>query len=155
MSQPPRQTSDPEEPGEDRRVRPITLRRFDSLIEQQFRAAEEAGAFENLPGAGKPLDLHDDDHVPEDERIGFRLLKSNGYAPSWIDLQKDIRADQARLEAWVTRIKQRWPALGPLERERLRGEYEQRLRDLNRQITNYNLTAPPAVGQLPLMQSML
>lgn len=126
------------------------FRAHESLIERRIREAEAAGMFNNLPGAGKPLSLDDDAHVPEDLRPGYRLLKNAGYAPSWIELQKHIYAELADLERWLDRVTARWARTGPLERERLRAEYAQKVRDLNRQITTYNLIAPPAAGQLPL-----
>lgn len=126
------------------------FRANESLIERRIREAEAAGMFENLPGAGKPLRLDDDAHVPEDLRPGYRLLKNAGYAPSWIELQKHIHAELADLERWLAHVTERWTRTGPLERERRRAEYAQKVRDLNRQITTYNLIAPPAAGQLPL-----
>jgi|YNPBryunderm2012_1023409.scaffolds.fasta_scaffold02414_2 DnaJ family protein C protein 28 len=126
------------------------LRAHESLIERRIREAAAAGMFENLPGAGQPLRLEDEAHVPEDLRPGYRLLKNAGYAPAWIELQKHIRAELADLERWLARVTARWARTGPPERERLRAEYAQKVRDLNRQITTYNLIAPPAAGQLPL-----
>lgn len=133
-------------------LRRVTARTFESLIDQQFREAEAAGKLSNLPGAGKPLNLDDDKDVPAELRVGFRMLKSAGYAPPWIELQKSIREELAALEAWLARASARWPALGPTDRAALRAEHEQRLRDLNRQIAAYNLTVPPAAGQIPLLQ---
>ncbi len=137
-------------PEETAASRQVAFRASESLIERRIREAEAAGMFQNLPGAGKPLPPDDDAHVPEDLRAGYRLLKNAGYAPSWIELQKHIYAELADLERWLDRITRRWARTGPLERERLRAEYEQKLRDLNRQISTYNLIAPSAAGQLPL-----
>ncbi|NJN14887.1 MAG: DUF1992 domain-containing protein [Oscillochloris sp.] len=117
-----------------------------------MRAAEQAGIMDDLPGAGKPLKLDEDTGVPDELRVGFRMLKSAGFAPPWIELQQSIRNDQARLDAWLTRANERWPLAGEHERARLRADHEQKIRDLNRMICNYNLTAPPAAGQLPLLQ---
>ncbi len=133
-------------------LRQVRLRTFESAIDQQVREAEQAGLLSNLPGAGKPMNLDDDKHVPDELRVGFRMLKSAGYAPPWIELQKSIREDQAQLERWLARENERWPRLGALEQGQLRAEHEQKLRDLNKQIGAYNLSAPPAVGQLPLLQ---
>lgn len=133
-------------------LRRVTARTYESLIDQQVREAEAAGKLSNLPGAGRPLNLDDDKGVPEELRVGFRMLKSAGYAPPWIELQKSIREELAALEAWLARANGRWPALGPTDRANLRAEHEQKLRDLNKQIAAYNLTAPPAAGQLPLLQ---
>ncbi|MBC8077116.1 MAG: DUF1992 domain-containing protein [Chloroflexales bacterium] len=125
---------------------------YEGLIDRRIADAEAAGHFRNLKGAGKPLRLDDDSDVPEELRAGFRLLKNAGYAPAWIELQKTIRDDQAQIAAWLGRTLARWPGLGPAERERLRGEYHQKLRDLARLIENYNLTAPVAAGQLPTLR---
>jgi DnaJ homolog subfamily C member 28 len=143
----------PEPPDRDAHpLRRVTGRSYESLIDQQIRQAEAEGQFRNLAGAGRPLDLDDDKDVPEELRVGFRMLKNAGYAPPWIELQKSIREDQAALEAWLARANQRWPRLGEADRAALRAEYEQKLRDLNTQIAGYNLSAPPVAGQLPLLQ---
>lgn len=133
-------------------LRRVNLQNFQSLIDQHMREAEAAGQFRNLPGAGKPLKLDDDSLVPEDMRLANRLLKGSGFAPPWIELQKSIREDQEQLAAWLARENRRWPGLGEADRTRLREEYSQKIRELNRQITNYNLTAPPVAGQIPLLQ---
>lgn len=133
-------------------LRRVSTRNFESIIDQQFRAAEAAGQFNNLAGAGKPQELDDDKDVPDELRVGFRMLKNAGYAPPWIELQKSISDERAALERWLVRMNQRWSRLGPGDRAALRTEYEQRLRELNQQISVYNLTAPPAAGQYPLLQ---
>lgn len=53
----------------------------DALVEQQIADAIAAGVLENLPGAGKPLDLDDDRLVPEELRIAHRILKNAGFLP--------------------------------------------------------------------------
>lgn len=133
-------------------LRRVSLRSFESVIDQQVRQAEAEGLMRNLPGAGKPLSLDDDKDVPDELRVGFRMLKQAGYAPPWIELQKSIREELAALEQWLARANARWPRLGELDRGALRAEYEQKLRDLNKQIGAYNLMAPPVAGQFPLLQ---
>ena len=51
------------------------------IAEQRIREACERGAFDSLPGAGKPLELEDDSHIPEDLRMAYKLLKNAGYVP--------------------------------------------------------------------------
>ena len=46
------------------------------------RGGAGAGAFDDLPGAGKPLDLDDDRLVPEDVRIAYRILRNAGFVPA-------------------------------------------------------------------------
>jgi hypothetical protein len=124
-------------------------RTYQALIEQRIADAEAAGLFRNLPGVGKPLALDDDSNVPEEDRAAFRLLKNAGFAPPWIELQKAIREDQAALNTWLQRVLGRWERCGPRERQRLRDEYQQRLRDLAKLIDTYNFSAPNAVPRLP------
>ena len=54
---------------------------YETLIEQRIREAEARGEFDDLPGAGRPLDLDDDLLVPEDLRVAHRILKNSGYVP--------------------------------------------------------------------------
>src|SRR5215510_13997232 len=66
----------------------ITL---DTLIEQRIREAQEAGEFDDLPGAGAPLALEDDALVPEELRVAYRLLKNAGFVPPELDAHGEIR----------------------------------------------------------------
>lgn len=49
-----------------------------SLAERRIAEAREAGAFDNLPGYGKPLTLEDDSHIPPELRMSYRILKNAG-----------------------------------------------------------------------------
>ena len=51
-----------------------------------------------LPGAGKPLNLDDYFRLPEDERIGFSLLKNAGFAPVEVDQLSEIGRLNAELK---------------------------------------------------------
>jgi hypothetical protein len=53
----------------------------DDLIEEHIRRAHARGEFDNLPGAGKPLDLGEDAHLPAELRMAYRVLKNAGYLP--------------------------------------------------------------------------
>jgi hypothetical protein len=54
---------------------------FDLIAEQRIAEAIARGELENLPGAGRPLDLGDDALIPEDLRMAFRILKNAGFVP--------------------------------------------------------------------------
>ena len=54
---------------------------FDQIAERRIAEAIERGDFDDLPGAGRPLDLTDDVLVPEDLRMAYRILKNAGYVP--------------------------------------------------------------------------
>lgn len=51
---------------------------FETLAEKKILDAASRGELDDLPGAGKPLDLDDDALVPEDLRMAHRILKNAG-----------------------------------------------------------------------------
>jgi hypothetical protein len=63
---------------------------FWRLAEERIKEAQRTGAFDNLPGKGKPLDLEDLSWVPEDLRIGYLVLKNAHVLPPEAQLLKDI-----------------------------------------------------------------
>ena len=56
--------------------------------------------FDDLPGAGKPLDLTDERLVPEDVRVAYRILKNAGYVPTELIERKEV-ADLRKLVASI------------------------------------------------------
>mgnify|MGYP000414686504 CR=1 FL=1 len=68
------------------------------IAEQRIREACERGAFDSLPGAGKPLELEDDSHIPEDLRIAYKLLKNAGYVPEEVLDRKEAQSIVDALE---------------------------------------------------------
>ena len=63
---------------------------IDKIAEQRISEANQKGEFDNLSGAGKPLVLDDDQHVPESLRVGYRMLKNAGYIPPELQARKEI-----------------------------------------------------------------
>ena len=63
---------------------------FWRIAEERIKEAQRAGAFDNLPGKGKPLNLEDLSWVPEDLRIGYLVLKNAHVLPPEAQKLKDI-----------------------------------------------------------------
>jgi len=63
---------------------------FQRLAEQRILEAQRKGEFDNLPGKGKPLELEDLSTVPEDLRMGYKILKNARVLPPEAELLKDI-----------------------------------------------------------------
>ena len=63
---------------------------FWRIAEERILEAQRAGAFDDLPGKGKPLKLEDLSWVPEDLRIGYMVLKNAHVLPPEAELRKDI-----------------------------------------------------------------
>ena len=61
---------------------------FDSIAERKIAEAIAAGELDDLPGAGKPLELEDDALVPEELRMTFRILRNAGIVPPEIEQAK-------------------------------------------------------------------
>jgi hypothetical protein len=60
------------------------------MAEQRILEAQRKGEFDNLPGKGKPLQLEDLSWVPEDLRVGYKVLKNARVLPPEAELLKDI-----------------------------------------------------------------
>lgn len=63
---------------------------FEAIVEQRIAEAYQRGAFDDLPGAGRPLELDDDRLVPEELRMAYRILKNAGFVPPEVQVMKDI-----------------------------------------------------------------
>lgn len=100
------------------------------IADRKIREAMEEGAFDNLRGAGRPLNLEEDAAIDPSLRMAYRVLKNSGFAPDWIEEAKDIDAEVARLAGAGNPI-------DPTERRK-------RIEALNRRIAVYNLKAPSA-----------
>jgi len=64
---------------------------IDRLAEENILAAARRGEFDDLAGAGKPLQLDDDSAVPEELRVAYRLLRNAGCLPPEQQMRSEIR----------------------------------------------------------------
>ncbi len=72
---------------------------FDKLVEQKIREAQEAGEFDDLEGAGRPVNLEAYFSTPEELRAGYAVLKNAGVLPEEAAVLKELNEATARLEA--------------------------------------------------------
>lgn len=87
---------------------------FDKLVEQKIREAQEAGEFDCLEGAGRPVNLDAYFATPEELRAGYAVLRNAGVLPVEAEVLREIDDARARLEA----------CRDAAARGRLRGEVE-------------------------------
>jgi hypothetical protein len=71
---------------------------FTRVVEERIREAQKNGAFENLPGKGKPLHIEDESMVPEDLRMAYHILKNAHVLPPEAEVQKEIHTLQDLLK---------------------------------------------------------
>jgi hypothetical protein len=57
--------------------------------------AVSRGEFDDLPGAGRPLDLNDDPLVPQELRVAYRILKNAGYLPPEVGAVNEMSSSSA------------------------------------------------------------
>lgn len=63
---------------------------FEIIAEKRIEQAMAEGAFDNLQNKGKPLANDNMDHVPEELRMAYKILKNAGVIPEEIELKKGI-----------------------------------------------------------------
>lgn len=68
---------------------------LDVIAEERIARARDAGEFDNLPGAGKPLELDDDRLVPEELRVAYRILKNAGFLPPEVEAMREAASLQS------------------------------------------------------------
>jgi DnaJ family protein C protein 28 len=155
--------------NEDRVTEEKKARRGDweASVDKQIREAMERGDFDNLRGAGKPLDLSENPYTPEDWRLAYKVLKDAGVAPEWIEQGKEIR-DELRALTTLLDSQSRWqcerrakimtfaPDKMFAEYEHLAqsiektcGVYRKRAAMLNKAIDTFNLKVPNVMLQVP------
>jgi hypothetical protein len=135
------------------------------LIERKLQEAREAGVFDRLSRNGE-LDLDDDAHVPEEDRMAMRLLKNNNMAPAWIEEDKGVReklfaARESVTRAYARRLTMLANAETAGERMAIEDEWKlardrfaRSVDEINKDIFNFNLRAPSlAVQRMPLRLS--
>ena len=91
---------------------------FDTRViaERKIEEAIEEGAFDNLPGKGKPLVLDDDPSTPLHLKLANKVLRNANVLPDWVQLNVEIREG-------VQECSRLW--------ERTAGEYSKRLAKLH------------------------
>jgi hypothetical protein len=125
------------------------------LVEDIIADGRNRGAFDNLKGKGKPLNLNKP-VFGADKELAHRLLQDNEMQPVWIMQRNDILAKQSMMRAQMERVWSRHEQSFHLaktadERGRLTISWDDaclrwtaEIEKLNKDIGNYNLKRPSA-----------
>ncbi|HEX9987467.1 MAG TPA: DUF1992 domain-containing protein [Chloroflexia bacterium] len=151
------------------------ITKIDRIGERRIQEAIEAGEFDNLELAGKPITYDDNPFVPEEMRAAFKVLQNSGYAPDWMVLAQQIDADLERLRHDADRhfayLRRSLMEIGgnPYAVKRLRSEVERlkaehkraakqhslAIHEVNRKISTFNQTVPIAsLNRVPLSHEL-
>lgn len=127
-----------------------------SIIDDAIQKAMEEGAFENLAGSGRPLNLYTNPHEDPTMRSANRIMEQHGIAPDWImERQSVIQAiEKARADvqrAWdhyQTQPGSRIPS-AKAHWDKAAEKFRQAVIALNQRILTYNLKAPDTSVHIP------
>ena len=81
----------------------VWIENWGGHVDEIIRQAQARGEFDNLPGAGQPLSLEEDNPWNAEWASAFRLAKQHGAAPRWIELEKEIGWDAAAMQTMLER----------------------------------------------------
>jgi hypothetical protein len=117
---------------------------FEQPIDKIIREAREKGAFDDLPGQGKPIRWEDESLTPDDQRLANRLLKNNNFTLDWIALGQELDGEYAaaRRELDLMRAARADGRLEAADWQAFARQHVQKMQDLNRRVTGYNLRVP-------------
>lgn len=131
---------------------------LEKSIEGAIQEAMAAGAFSNLPGAGKPLRYSREQQAyAGDNWLGYKLLENGGYVPEWLNLGREIELDIEKLGVIDRNHREYcdgaatpedWGRIGPAV-DRLRASYESLAREIRKKQDRFNYDAPGIRTQRP------
>ena len=126
---------------------------FQDLIEDMIQDGQDAGVFDDLPGAGKPLKL-DKNVFGSEKALAHELLKSNDLPPAWISSRNlalgEIEILRTHIQKTWTRHKRAYQvAQGQAHQSALEISWDDAclrwqsdIQKINKQISDYNLRFP-------------
>ncbi|CAM4165751.1 MULTISPECIES: DUF1992 domain-containing protein [Bacillus] len=103
---------------------------YEDHISSIVKRAEKTGAFNDLPGKGKPLNL-DKDLSYNPEKQLYRTLKNNHVLPRWIELSKEI-----------DNLKEKQKEATDAE------EVAKLIQTINKKVSEHNLLCPPSAQKM-------
>ncbi len=80
------------------------MKAIEWIAEQRILEAIEQGKLDNLPGAGKPLELDVDWHLPPEVRLAYRILRNAGFVPPVIGLRKEVEDEIHALQQYLALV---------------------------------------------------
>jgi hypothetical protein len=140
----------------------LNMDAWEIIAERKILEAMESGAFENLEGAGQPVNSDEPELEPSELRMAHRLLRNQGFTLSWIEELNELRTARQQLccevDSYVKQSRSPSGEAGHVRsecalRDRTLEHLRQKVQTLNHRITTYNLNAPSVqfhLGQLEL-----
>lgn len=145
-----------ERPAGDQEEREVKLPlpgRWSEVMDELIEEAMRAGAFDDLPGHGKPLKLIKNPYAPGTE-LAYQLLQDNNYTLPWIAERQVVLEEIEGLRAEIGQVWRRYqaeyrPARSQFVRQSLSlgwkdhlEAWQERIMKINKQIADLNLKQP-------------
>jgi DnaJ family protein C protein 28 len=120
-------------------------------VEEIIQKAIREGAFDDLKGKGKPLNLNENPFVDKEWQLAYRLLEQQGFALPWMEKRNEI---ESALKAARESLSRTWdwrasaleagePSTGvDAEWRRAKERFREAVARLNKLIDGYNLEVP-------------
>jgi DnaJ family protein C protein 28 len=143
--------------GEDHRRR--MRYQWRDLMEDLIEDGRRRGLFDDLPGAGRPLDL-EENFYEGSNTLANQLMKNNDIRPAWLAHRLEVMEKTGALRAEIARTWDRYRAArdqaqGNTHRPALTigwddacRRWEEQIEGLNREIEAFNLKRPPGQPEL-------
>lgn len=121
------------------------------IAERKIEEAMREGAFDDLPGKGKPLPLQEEWFVPPEWRPAIRLLKSAEVLPEWLQKAKELEAARRQCRQLFQKAQSEYPRYAQSAPEQFRSWYRttftaycEALQRVNQLVLHFNVLAPTA-----------
>ena len=72
---------------------------FGRIAEAKINDAIQRGEFDDLPGAGRPLELEDLSRIPPHLRLGYKVLRNANVLPPELELRREMYSLDRLIEA--------------------------------------------------------
>jgi DnaJ family protein C protein 28 len=121
------------------------------VIEAIIQNAIERGAFDNLRGKGKPLNLRENPLVAQEWRTAYSMLEQEGFALPWMVDRKEIEQD---FQEALLALKRTWnwrsvrlsqgdhSPMVESEWHKALTRFSKSVKELNQRIDSYNAQIP-------------
>ncbi len=131
-----------------------TLDEWQGIVNDRIGEAIQSGAFDDLPGKGKPQNLGRNPFEPADMEMANKLLRDNELTPAWIadrnELLAEIQALQAEISEEWSWLRDEFSATDDEDRRSLLAElweddllrWKIYIDELNERIVTLNLSLP-------------
>ena len=138
------------------------MENWQNWIDQKIREVIGDGDMSGLPGAGKPLNLDDDSHVPAELRNAYKIMRDHEVMPGWVMLGQELLRDRdtlnTRLQRFAQDYRQRVSEAQRMGSSVLEREAEKRWQsacerlseqacNYNKKVLDYNISIPPQISQ--------